>query len=129
MIEGSKGLVSEILSSKGSNVLSLFSSTKPETIYNGFPIKFFEPKSYLEVVAEWFTSFPRFLSKSLLKSNKDPAYRMQQVLKAVYSTIYMTVKPAKSFNPVLGETFEGYITDNWKEQSRKAKNNSIGDVE
>ena len=99
----------------------MFSTTKPDTIYTGFPIKFFEAKSYLEVVSEWFTNFPKFLSKSVLK-NKDPAYRMQQVFMAVYSTIYMTVKPAKSFNPVLGETFEGFLTNDFKDLSQKAKN-------
>lgn len=27
----------------------------------------------------------------------------------VISTLYMTVKPSKPFNPILGETFEGYF--------------------
>lgn len=27
----------------------------------------------------------------------------------ITSTLYMTVKPSKPFNPILGETYEGYL--------------------
>ena len=89
------------------------SSTRPATIYTGFPIKYFSAKSYLEIVAEWFTNVPHYLSRGMLEKNKDPVWRLYQVVTAIFSTLYMTVKPAKSFNPVLGETFEGYMCLDW----------------
>ena len=100
MIESQKGMVGDLLRSK----TSFFRKKKKETIYNGFPIKYFDKKSYLEVVAEWFTSFPLYLSKEKLKS-QEPLIRIKLVMEAVFSTIYRIVKPSKSFNPVLGETF------------------------
>ena len=44
---------------------------------------------------------------------------MQQVVAAVFSTIYMTVKPAKPFNPILGETFQGFICKDWEKVKSK----------
>jgi len=35
---------------------------------------------------------------------------MKQVVATVLSTLYMTVKPSKPFNPILGETYQGYLS-------------------
>ena len=34
-------------------------------------------------------------------------------MQAVLSTIYRIVKPSKSFNPVLGETYQGFMSTDW----------------
>jgi len=31
------------------------------------------------------------------------------VVRAILSVIYMTVKPSKPFNPILGETYQGFM--------------------
>jgi len=31
------------------------------------------------------------------------------VVRAILSAIYMTVKPSKPFNPILGETYQGFM--------------------
>jgi hypothetical protein len=64
----------------------------------------------LERVAEWFTNAPIYLGKEILSRNQTQEFRMKQVVSMVISTLYMTVKPSKPFNPILGETFEGYIS-------------------
>ena len=95
-------MLSEVMNSKVGG-FSIWG--RDDTVYNGFPIKYFEPMSYLERIAEWFTNFPVYLDHDQLMRNKDPEWRMKQVVTAVFSTIYMTVKPAKPFNPIIGETF------------------------
>ena len=35
---------------------------------------------------------------------------MKQFVYAIASTLYMTVKPSKPFNPVMGETYEGFMS-------------------
>ena len=40
---------------------------------------------------------------------KDPLIRMKLVINAIISTIYMTSKPSKPFNPILGETYQAYF--------------------
>lgn len=52
-------MLSEVMGSKVGG-FSLF-GTRDDTVYNGFPIKYFEPMSYLERIAEWFTNFPIYL--------------------------------------------------------------------
>lgn len=104
MIKSQQGLVPEIIKSQSKKVSFSWGSSKPTNSYTGFPLKFFEDQTYLERIAEWFVNAPRFLSKNVLE-NKDPVFRMKQVIKMVFSTLYMTVKPSKPFNPFLGETY------------------------
>ena len=46
---------------------------------------------------------------------------MKLVVTMVMSTLYMTVKPSKPFNPILGETYEGYMCMNNKEKEKEIK--------
>ena len=105
MIKGQQGLIGEIVKSKSSGG----KKGKPNQ-YKGFPLKYFESMSYVERICEWFTNFPHFLSEKSLKNNTDPVYRLRMAARAVITTVYMTVKPSKPFNPILGETYQGYMT-------------------
>jgi hypothetical protein len=44
---------------------------------------------------------------------------MKLVVTMVMSTLYMTVKPSKPFNPILGETYEGFMCLNNKEKEKE----------
>jgi hypothetical protein len=51
---------------------------------------------------------------------------MKQAIKAIFSTLYMTVKPSKPFNPIIGETFQGYIClDQEKAKVKFTKNEPL----
>lgn len=106
MIKGQQGLIGEIVKSKSSNMGS--KKGKPNQ-YKGLPLKYFEAMSYLERVCEWYTNVPYFLASDVIKNNKDPVFRMKQTVRAILSTVYMTVKPSKPFNPILGESYQGYM--------------------
>ena len=60
---------------------------------------------------------PYYLSSLFLKSEEglSPINRLKAVLTMVISTLYLTVKPTKSYNPILGETFEGFMTQDYTE--------------
>jgi len=45
------------------------------------------------------------------------------VVSSILSTIFMTVKPSKPFNPVLGETYEGFMSLDFKNLKNLDKNN------
>jgi hypothetical protein len=78
MIDSQKGLVGEILKAQSAAMPSLWgSSAQKKQTYSGLPIKFFEDKTYLERVAEWFTNAPLYLSDDQLRKNKDPVFRMK----------------------------------------------------
>jgi hypothetical protein len=139
MIKGQQGLIGEIVKSKSSNMGS--KKGKPNQ-YKGLPLKYFEAMSYLERVCEWYTNVPYFLASDVIKNNKDPIFRMKQTVRAILSTVYMTVKPSKPFNPILGESYQGYmcldsaellkdgrVNENCAEYQRKrADDSEVGEV-
>ena len=49
----------------------------------------------------------------------DPTERLKLVITMVLSTLYMTIKPSKPFNPILGETYEGFMSLNNKEKENE----------
>lgn len=105
MIKGQQGLIGEIVKSKSSGG----KKGKPNS-YKGFPLKYFEAMSYVERLCEWFTNIPHFLSEKSLKQKSDPVFRLRMAARAIISTLYMTVKPSKPFNPILGETYQGFMS-------------------
>lgn len=113
MVDSQKGVIAEVIKRKSKTMPSFsFGSKKQEPAvpqYTGFPLKFFEDQTYLERIAEWFTTVPYFLESKKLKENRDPEFRFKEVVKMVLSTLYMTVKPSKPFNPILGETYQGFL--------------------
>lgn len=106
MIEGQQGLIPEIVKSKTKKM----GHASHNGGYSGFPLKFFECESYLQRLSDWFINAPVYLAKNKLQGNKNPVFRLNQCVLMVLSTLYMTVKPSKPFNPILGETFQGHIT-------------------
>lgn len=110
MLDSQKGVIAEVIKRKSKTMPSFsFGSKKSQEPvvpqYTGFPLKFFEDQTYLERIAEWFTTVPHYLDSAKLKDNRDPEFRFKEVVKMVLSTLYMTVKPSKPFNPILGETY------------------------
>lgn len=128
MLDSQKGLISEIIRRKSKSIKGFSFSPRKDSIpeYTGFPLKFFEDQTYLERIAEWFTTAPFFLDSQQLKKNRDPEYRMKQVIKTILSTLYMTVKPSKPFNPVLGETYQGFMCLNPDKRKQQMKNERSG---
>lgn len=123
MLESQKGVISEVIKRKSTVMPSMSwgakKETAPQTKYSGFPLKFFEDQTYLERIAEWFTTAPFYLSQERLQKTKDSIERMKLVVTMVMSTLYMTVKPSKPFNPILGETYEGFMCLNNKEKEKE----------
>ena len=68
-----------------------------------------EPRSLLERFTDMWGSSSHFLS--LASSANDPIERLKYVVAFAISGIHMSVKQSKPFNPILGETYEGYWPD------------------
>ena len=57
MINSQQGVIGEIIKAKTAK-------GGGKNSYSGFPVKFFEDKSYLERISEWFTLVPYYLPVS-----------------------------------------------------------------
>ena len=70
------------------------------------PIKLFEPKSFLQVIAEYWYYLPKFM-KQARKKEITPIERLKTIMAFAISGLYIPTKQLKGFNPLIGETFQG----------------------
>ncbi|GAX74184.1 hypothetical protein CEUSTIGMA_g1633.t1 [Chlamydomonas eustigma] len=74
-----------------------------------FPVIMFEPRSYLEKLADVWV-YPRFLS--LAAESTDPLDRMKLVITWFTAGLHHSFeKWKKPFNPILGETWQAKLSD------------------
>ena len=71
------------------------------------PIEIFDTMSFLERIAYSFTHMPLFLEKAA--KTTDMIQQMNYICAAFMTTMHMTLDQIKPFNPILGETFQGWI--------------------
>jgi hypothetical protein len=76
------------------------------------PVRIFEKRSAIERICDVFSTGPIFLERAT--KTTDPLERMKCVLAFVVSGCHLTIDMRKPFNPILGETFEGYWPDDTK---------------
>jgi len=99
-----RGVVWDIIKQMGHNIThgqSLINVTMPVTI--------FEPRSYLERMADSWCYAPLFLKKAAEQT--DPIERLKYVATFAFSGLSNTCTMKKPFNPLLGETYEGDYSD------------------
>lgn len=71
------------------------------------PVDIFAPLSYLEETARSFGLAPKLLEKAC--KSKDPLERMKYVVIFALSHSINFILMEKPFNPILGETFQGWL--------------------
>ena len=76
------------------------------------PVRIFEPRSMLERYTDWWVYAPVLLKKAGGIGNKLEA--MKYLICFSLSSMYLSTGQMKPFNPMLGETFEGYFSDGTK---------------
>lgn len=101
-IDNQKKVAGYLLKKIGKNLLS------GKSIMNiSMPIDIFDTTSFLERIAYSFTNIPLFLEKAA--KTTDIIQQMNYVCAAMISTLHMALDQIKPFNPILGETFQGWI--------------------
>jgi hypothetical protein len=73
------------------------------------PVRIFEKRSTIEKICDLWCTGPIFLRKAALE--QDSIERMKYVITFVISGMHQVATQRKPFNPILGETFEGYWPD------------------
>eukprot|EP01087_Luapelamoeba_hula_P017794 TRINITY_DN5639_c0_g1_i2.p1 TRINITY_DN5639_c0_g1~~TRINITY_DN5639_c0_g1_i2.p1 ORF type:complete len:398 (-),score=72.38 TRINITY_DN5639_c0_g1_i2:172-1365(-) len=74
-----------------------------------FPVSVFEPRSYLERIADGWWAAPAFLSKAAEAT--DPVDRFKWVITFAIAGFHNTCAQLKPFNPILGETYQATFGD------------------
>ena len=76
------------------------------------PVRIFEKRSAIERICDLWATGPIYLQRAARAGS--PYEKMKQVIIFVVSGAYGCVDMRKPFNPILGETFEGYWPDGTK---------------
>jgi hypothetical protein len=99
IIKKSKGILSEVLKKIATNI--------KEIGRINIPIRIFESRSLIERVCDAWAFTPTFLIPAAKETN--PVERMKKVVAFFISGLYCSSSFMKPFNPLLGETYQGYI--------------------
>ena len=73
------------------------------------PVRIFERRSTIEKMTDLWVTGPKYLT--LAAQAKDPLERLKHVITFAVSGMHQIATQRKPFNPILGETFEGYWPD------------------
>lgn len=76
------------------------------------PVRIFEKRSAIERILDIFSTGPIYLKKAA--ESQSQFDRMKYVIAFVVSGVHQTIDMRKPFNPIIGETFEGYWPDGAK---------------
>jgi hypothetical protein len=103
-----KGLVVELLKKAGEKLM------KGEGVVSiSLPVRIFEERSALERAGDLWTAGPKYLKLAALQNN-NPVERFKLVMCFMIGGMYMVCPQRKPFNPILGETYQGYWPDGTK---------------
>ena len=101
-LDNQKKVAGYLLRKVGKNLL-----TGKSIMSISMPIDIFDTESFLERIAFSFTHMPLFLEKAA--KTTDILQQMNYICAGFMTTMHMTLDQIKPFNPILGETFQGWI--------------------
>ena len=103
-LSSQKGLIYDLLKRAGEKLM------KGEGVVSiSLPVRIFERRSALERWGDLWTTGVKYLT--LAAQVSDPIERFKFVMWFMIGSMYMVCKQKKPFNPILGETFQGYWPD------------------
>jgi hypothetical protein len=100
----SDGIILEVMKRAGQQLLE-----GKQLIGVSLPVRIFEPRSTIVRLTDLWGSGPLYLNKAA--KCRDPIERMKMIIAFSISGIHTNIKQLKPFNPILGETYEGYWPD------------------
>jgi len=99
-----RGVAWVVMKQIGSNLMEGKELTKV-----ALPVYLFEPRSFIERLADGFSFTPTYLTRAA--KAKDPVERLKNVIAFSVAGMHLTATQLKPFNPILGETYQGIFED------------------
>ena len=97
-----RGVIGHILKKFSLNLL------QGKSLMNiSFPVQIFESRSVLQRLASTFAYAPNFIERA--GESNDDLEQFKLVLSFMISGLHLNISQRKPFNPILGETYEGFI--------------------
>jgi len=103
-IKSQEGIVVELMKTAGKTLME-----GRNVVGISLPVRIFEPRSSIERMCDGWAFGPIYLNRAA--STNDPIERLKNVVTFCISGLYMLCKQMKPFNPIIGETYQGYWPD------------------
>jgi len=99
-----KGVLTHLIKNMGANLL------EGKSVINvSLPVRIFEPRSFLQRISDAWAFAPLYLTTAA--RSKNPVERMKWVITFLIAGIHRGCIQLKPFNPILGETAQGFFPD------------------
>lgn len=105
ILEAQKGIVMDVLKRLAESI-----SQGTGVVGVSLPVRIFEPISMVERICDFWAFAPVYLPKAA--QTKKPVERMKLAITYGVAGLYVSASSRKPFNPILGETFEGFLDEN-----------------
>ena len=102
-----EGIILEVMKRAGQQLLE-----GKNVVAISLPVRIFEPQSTVTRITEVWGAGPNLINKAA--AVRSPLERMKYVISYAIAGLHMNIKQLKPFNPILGETYEGYWPDGTK---------------
>ena len=102
-----KGIIKDVLTQLTKNFIKGLGIS-----HMSLPVRMFEPKSMIQRIVDMFSFAPVFLKAAA--TMEDPLERFKRAIAFAVSGMHLCTGQVKPFNPILGETFEGFLGDDTK---------------
>jgi hypothetical protein len=74
------------------------------------PAYAFDPVSNVSAFMNNFRTAPHFMNKAIhVSKDTDPEERIKELTAMCVSSLHQNISFKRAFNPILGETYEGYF--------------------
>lgn len=103
-LKDERGVAWELVKQVGSSLLE-----GRDLVSVSLPVKLFEPRSFLQRLADGWRYVPFFLSRAA--QTTDPVERFKIVVAFALASLHLQVTEKKPFNPILGETCQLHFDD------------------
>lgn len=107
IIDSNKGIIPYVLKQLAKNIF-----TGKGLVAISLPVRIFQPKSLLDRIIDAWSFVPTFFK--LAWKTDDPVTRIKYTISFIVAGLYLSADLRKPFNPILGETLEGYFDDGTK---------------
>ncbi|KAL4469803.1 hypothetical protein ABPG72_022123 [Tetrahymena utriculariae] len=106
-IKSQEGLIMELIKRVGKRLIE-----GKDVVSVSLPVRIFEPRSTIERICDNWAFMPIYLR--LASNTQDVIERFRLTIAFAIAGLYNVCKQLKPFNPILGETFQGFWADGTK---------------
>jgi len=111
-LDRQKDIILDLMKQTAKNILK-----GREVVEVSLPVRIFEPRSALERFLDIFAYAPYYMTRA--RETGDTLQKFKQIIAFATAGLHLSVSQLKPFNPIIGETFQGFYPQTDKSDGAK----------